>query len=397
MTNRKERIREMVLSLNTMFPEVNLQVLHQAVIESDLDESLAIEKVLLYCDSENVEVLDEKVAEALVDQVNSDQQQQHHHRDDQDDEEVYDGSDDQVYDEEIEEEYADHDDEEEEIIYDEEDDSAFVVEEPKVVKEEKAPKQFFKILGFHELLQDQESEVKQVADTIQLKSNVFVEVMLKQYRWNSEKLIRDYGEYGLQYLLEKCGLRNNVSSEDSKNEIGMCDACYSDDVKLYRYDMCGHTFCKSCWKDYICTFVTESAFNNLNVKCMAYGCKSILTESYMLSFLDKNIDAELINRFYKTKVDSYVADHFRLKWCPNPKCGHVIKKLCDENLFYVLCKCGEECCFHCDNEPHFPCPCAVYSKFISDVKNETASLQLIKKSCQQCPNCKTVVFKNVGW
>ena len=248
------------------------------------------------------------------------------------------------------------------------------------------------------MLADQESEVRKACRTLHLKSGIYVESMLKQYRWNSEKLIRDYGEHGLEYMFDRCGLKKHAGNEEEESEedIGMCDACYTDDVQLVAYDICSHKFCTSCWKEYIRSNV-DSTLNDLNVKCMDYGCKCYLTESFMLSFFNRNDDKALFERFYKTKVDSYVGSNFRLKWCPNPKCVPLcIKKLCDENLYYVQCKCGEECCFHCDQEPHFPSTCAMYEKFVRMSKEDAASVQLIKKTSQQCPSCKTFVFKNVG-
>lgn len=387
---RKEKIKAIVLSLNELFPSISLQTLHQVVLDCNLDEALAIETVIQMCE-ENGDLL-----EASIDDEEKEEEEHetsecgcdHHDHEEEN------------YEEEEEIEYNEDDIVGEEHYFDDDigeqvDESAFV--EVVKTREFKTKGELYKVLDTKELLQDQEAEVKTAAETLQLKSKVFVECMLKEYQWNTEKLIRDYGDLGLDALLTKCGLNPDFKKSCSSATIGTCDACYSDDVPLYAYDMCGHVFCRTCWKEYIVNHV-KTAMNDNTVKCMDYSCKTTLTETFMLSQLDPKEDKELFEKFFQRKIDSYVGSSYRLKWCPNPGCDgpYAIKKLCDESLYIAQCKCGEECCFQCDKDPHFPCSCDVYKRFLTIAQDDFASKEFIHRTSQQCNKCKRIIFKDVG-
>ena len=127
MSKRKDLVREMVLTLNAVFPEVSLQVIHQAVIDCNLDESAAIDRIiqLTMTDETNEPVHD------------TEEEPQH----DEDDNELISPS---YSSEPFDEEQAYNDDEDEEIIYDEDEgegyDEAFVESPSSFQKSKKPPR-----------------------------------------------------------------------------------------------------------------------------------------------------------------------------------------------------------------------------------------------------------------
>ena len=96
--------------------------------------------------------------------------------------------------------------------------------------------------------------------------------------------------------------------------------------------------------------ISQGLLNGNKINCMAFGCNATITEEFMMSFVSDKFN----EMFLKTKIDLFVANNHRLRWCVTPNCEGCIKKLCDENLYYVHCDCDAEFCFHCGEEPHFP-------------------------------------------
>ena len=318
--------QEIISNLCAIFPEVEYDVIEDAAAQCDYDEEAAIELIV------QITVADEEETEDI------------------DTNELI--------------------DEEEKL-------------EPKVTTKIKTNERKFTTLTEGEIFENMEYELKETRDLLHLEENHQINAILKFYRWNTEKVLQDYGDLGLDGILKKVGLLID-DKHDQNQQIGLCESCYEDDVELVKYDICGHQYCANCWKEYITSQINQG--NSHYIHCMSFGCKAILGEEFLMPFIEQQ-NATILH-FTKSKLDMYVAQHYRLKWCPNPHCGSCIKKLCDEDLHYVKCVCGSEFCFQCVQEPHFPATCKMYQEFLKIAKDTSKTVQLIKDTSRQCPSCK---------
>jgi hypothetical protein len=122
----------------------------------------------------------------------------------------------------------------------------------------------WKVLTREQLLYEQQSDVDKVQQVLQLSDIADTHTVLKHYRWNTEKLISDYVTLGREFLLKNAGiLSDSIVSDDSKT----CSACYEEDCNDMVVHTCGHSFCTTCWKDYITSIVKDgyAAQNNIHV------------------------------------------------------------------------------------------------------------------------------------
>nr|CAG4717904.1 unnamed protein product [Naegleria fowleri] len=254
-------------------------------------------------------------------------------------------------------------------------------------------KKLFTILRGHEILDEMERELSVVSTILPVQTKYQTDAILKIYKWNTEKLIQDYGELGIDGILSKCGLLVNKSEDDTQDHhVSCCDSCFSENVTLIKNDICGHEFCEDCWRSYVEASISQGLLNGNKINCMAFGCNATITEEFMMSFVSDKFN----EMFLKTKIDLFVANNHRLRWCVTPNCEGCIKKLCDENLYYVHCDCDAEFCFHCGEEPHFPASCSMFQKFRQIGQDVSRNVEFIKNTSTQCPGCKVFITKHQG-
>ncbi|EFC47485.1 predicted protein [Naegleria gruberi] len=267
-------------------------------------------------------------------------------------------------------------------------------------------KKLYQILDEEGILNEINNTMNQVLNILQINnnnSNFKLEMILKNYKWNVENIIRDYGDIGLDGILKKIGLLNNLnttinSNNNNNNNITtttittICESCYEDNIELIKNINCEHSLCESCWRNYIESSILQNNGTSIeSIKCPSYECNCLLLDEFILSFITSKYEHFLL----KSKINSFMTNSHRMKWCSN-NCKFAIKKECDENLYYCKCKCDREFCFHCDQDPHYPATCEMMKRFISFTKEHESNLEYIKSTCQQCPSCKVYVHRISG-
>ncbi|KAG2387117.1 hypothetical protein C9374_002152 [Naegleria lovaniensis] len=253
-------------------------------------------------------------------------------------------------------------------------------------------KKLFALLRDDEILDEMEKELSLASTILPVQTKYQIDAILKFYKWNTDKLIQDYGELGIDGILCKSGLSVNKQSQDETTSNSCCESCFNENVSLIKNDICGHEFCEDCWRSYIESSISQGLLNGSKINCMAFGCNATITEEFMMSFVSEKFN----EMFLKTKIDLFVANNHRLRWCVTPHCGYCIKKLCDETLYYVHCNCDAEFCFHCGEEPHFPATCEMLQKFCKYGQDISRNVEFIKNTSTQCPGCKVFISKNQG-
>jgi ariadne-1 len=79
--------------------------------------------------------------------------------------------------------------------------------------------------------------------------------------------------------------------------------------------------------------------------------------------LKKCNDNELLDKFERAIVTSYIEDNASARWCPSvPCCGRAIEAL-DDAYCEARCECGEVFCFKCGGAAHSPATCDMWKRW----------------------------------
>ncbi|GJJ11890.1 hypothetical protein Clacol_006128 [Clathrus columnatus] len=324
-------------------------------------------------------------------------------------------------------------------------------------EDESETSRMFKTLSSDDLEEEIRREVNDVMSVLELEYDV-ASILLRHFRWNKERLLEDYMDSPDKVLYESGGGRpsnNNFSSQSSVSEepptkktrtvkasrsgpltairsslrlnaktkkskasipqeiVGntspsttTCEICCdtpSDPSSMMYHPRCGHTFCKSCWRDYTRGKVEDDRI--INVACMQESCKTVLLENELKELLDENIFA----RYGQFIQDSYVLHDKSLKFCLYPACSHALRTKHQVNQTSILtvvpiatCTASttppsHTFCFNCETRgDHRPLICALATKWTNHVNEDAGSVSWIIANTKVCPKCQKPVEKNGG-
>ncbi|KAL4222152.1 hypothetical protein ACF0H5_018192 [Mactra antiquata] len=158
---------------------------------------------------------------------------------------------------------------------------------------------------------------------------------------------------------------------------------------------CCHWFCDSCWTEYLHTKVTEGA---QSLVCPEFDCDKTIDAGTVLSLVNMHEILKHAKRCHDTEVEQQATT----KWCPNEKCGRVLK-INNIHTKNCQCVCGLKMCFDCLDPPHWPASCESvkqYYKKMRDTGDITLEPPCIKPTLtvrgKCCPSCHRFVEKNGG-
>ncbi|XP_033745991.1 uncharacterized protein LOC117331396 [Pecten maximus] len=160
---------------------------------------------------------------------------------------------------------------------------------------------------------------------------------------------------------------------------------------------CGHWFCDRCWNDH----VTTSSNGRLGkVTCPAYKCQCPVDNDILLTISNLQIVEEMIRRQINTDIEK----DSNSKWCPNKRCGRVIKYKKAGQSTNVACECGTCFCFDCLQSVHWPLSCRDYDKYLEKLKDnghidkafKTEEVFTFIVQGKRCPVCNVFMEKNGG-
>jgi ariadne-1 len=197
--------------------------------------------------------------------------------------------------------------------------------------------------------------------------------------------------------------RFDACSEDKSDNVTspkdrFCCICYStlgDSDLGTALISCSHWFCDVCWKDYLETQVNNGV---QDILCPEFDCSKVVDPGTILTLINMR---EVI-RHAKCCHDTNVEQQKSAKWCPNEKCGRVLKRNCEEAK-NSQCVCGIKVCFECLETPHWPASCdsvkTYYKKLreTGDIAIEPPELRnpIIVRG-KKCPSCHRFIEKNGG-
>ena len=248
-----------------------------------------------------------------------------------------------------------------------------------------------------EIIKEREKVIKEAIEKLFLEREDAILAMI-YFQWNVDKLDNWYENVDENKI--KAGIELSEKTKQKLKEDGIesngqnCLICYEDKNDQFFSLKCGHQFCPDCWTEYLKEKI-KSPLNALQAKCPQEGCTLIIYEKLYYKFLkDKNSLLKLDKAIYK----NFINRNQDIKQCPNEYCNYYVKSN-NHSSQEIHCPCGKSYCFKCSKEPHRPCSCELYNKFISIKRNtntEDDDKRWIEANTKECPHCHQKIQKSQG-
>ncbi|CAJ0573899.1 unnamed protein product, partial [Mesorhabditis spiculigera] len=216
-------------------------------------------------------------------------------------------------------------------------------------------------------------------------------ILLTQFLWNKEKLMEAFFGCGdEQAFFEKYNVAQTSSESDSKNSAqhGECNICL--EVSGLSGPGCDHVACSNCWRQYLETKISSGSCSQ--IQCIGTGCKVLIEEEQALKYLGPGPATQ---KFKKLTLNVFVEANRRIKWCPAPGCGKVIK-VAAAGPRQILCSCNHLWCFCCGESWHRPVDCRVLRNWLKRSSSDSETNTWKRVHTRDCPKCHTAIEKNGG-
>ncbi|OWF34721.1 uncharacterized protein LOC110443887 [Mizuhopecten yessoensis] len=162
---------------------------------------------------------------------------------------------------------------------------------------------------------------------------------------------------------------------------------------------CGHWFCDSCWNDHV---ITTAGCSTRRITCPEYKCQSTVDYDILLT----TSKMQIVTKMFQRLIDKETDKESSSKWCPNKKCGRVIRSENKEigQIMNVTCECGTAFCFDCLQPVHWPLSCRDHDKYLEKLKKhgyidkstKTEEVFTFTVRGKRCPVCNAFVVKEGG-
>ncbi|XP_057468810.1 probable E3 ubiquitin-protein ligase ARI1 isoform X1 [Actinidia eriantha] len=250
-----------------------------------------------------------------------------------------------------------------------------------------------KVITKDSLLAAQKDDLQRVMDSLSLKEH-HARTLLIHYRWDVDKVFSVFVEKGTDKLYKEAGVIVEELNDLSSFHFSMCQVCMEDIPANEMTAMdCGHCFCNNCWTEHFIVKINEG--QSKRISCMAHKCNTICDEGKIRNLVCTS-QPDLVEKFDRFLLESYIEDNSRVKWCPSvPHCGNAIR-VEDDKYCEVECACGMQFCFSCSLEAHSPCSCLMWDHWTRKCQNESATVNWITVHTKPCPRCHKLVEKSGG-
>eukprot|EP00906_Rhabdomonas_costata_P024337 RCo035000 len=243
-----------------------------------------------------------------------------------------------------------------------------------------------------QLLQRQQLVVKSVSDLLDITPSAAC-LVLRHFSWDYQQLTQEYFE-------DPAELRRTLGISLGKvkpyhygkdGQIARCGICIDDVPSVQLLALaCGHSFCSSCWKNYLAGKVQDGSSCTLT-HCPFPKCTQVCDEAMFQELLDE----ELFSRYRKFVIRTYVEDNPHITWCPGRDCGMAVISH-DTHRLLVRCVCGHRFCFMCKENAHAPARCDDLRDWLSRERGEGENSKWVLCNTKPCPKCQSPIEKNDG-
>jgi ariadne-1 len=248
-----------------------------------------------------------------------------------------------------------------------------------------------------EIIKEREKVINEAMEKLFLQRDEAILAMI-YLCWNIDKLDAWYNNADENKI--KAGIELSKQTKQKLKENGVesngenCLVCFEDKNDKFFSLNCGHQFCPECWKEYLKEKI-QAPLSALQARCPQEGCTLIVYERLYSKFLN---DKKSLEKLDKAIYKNFINRNQDIKQCPNEKC-HLYIKSNVHTAQEIYCPCGTSYCFKCLKEPHNPCSCEIYEKFLSI--NRTNSVEddnkrWIEANTKECPHCKQKIQRSQG-
>ncbi len=263
-----------------------------------------------------------------------------------------------------------------------------------------------------EMISKQSEEIQTIIDYIGV-TEATAKLILRAFRWNSEKILNTFSEEGRDSVLIKAGLSPSddslgtpaSSQQTSKmfetehtTETFECPTCFCDYPWKETMELaCGHRFCNNCWATDINMKIKEGLSKQL--KCMGVirnkKCEHVISDTVILKYIS---DKSTKEKFEQNILNSFVEDNKQMRWCPStPFCGNcILRTNATDSALEITCRCGKQFCFSCGSEPHLPATCAMLKAWKQKCQDDSETFNWLAANTKDCPKCSKPIEKNGG-
>lgn len=232
------------------------------------------------------------------------------------------------YDSDYENQYSDDSDDTANLYDDEEDDSAVNPDDnSKSVKT-------FTVLQEDDINKRQEDQISHASLILSIPE-VSASKLLYYYKWNVSQL-HDEWFADEEKVRTAVGLPSDAVSISGTDELITCGICFDPfPIEEFHQMVCGHWYCKLCWKVYITTSITDGP-GCLLLRCPEPSCKVAVCRD----MVEELVAEEEWGKYRRYYLRSYVEESKKIKWCPMPGCENAIELELGNDLFDVACLCS---------------------------------------------------------
>ncbi|KAI8819881.1 ariadne-1 [Fimicolochytrium jonesii] len=222
--------------------------------------------------------------------------------------------------------------------------------------------------------------------------------LLRQYKWNKERLIERYVE-DPEGESEKAGVVVDTQKQPKFTTVKgfECPICCNDDEDLETIALhCAHRFCRDCYEHYLKEKIAEQG-ESRRIQCMEAGCKLVVDENTVHLLVSEEVHA----KYRSLLIRTYVDDSPFLRWCPAPDCEyaiecHVAQTQLAEIVPTVKCNCGHVFCFGCGLPDHKPCICPLVRFWLKKCADDSETANWLSANTKECTKCASTIEKNGG-
>ncbi|KAK9862747.1 hypothetical protein WJX84_009224 [Apatococcus fuscideae] len=158
----------------------------------------------------------------------------------------------------------------------------------------------------------QDKALADVANVLACSASI-ARTLLIHFRWNVESLFAFLADHDHAKLYKAAGATSApvTSAAGALENDYECRCCFTESPVAETTAMsCGHRFCNECWSQHCSIAVREGGSKRL--KCMGEGCRTFCDADKVAILLK---DAELVDKFQQSLLESYVDDNDCAKWC----------------------------------------------------------------------------------
>jgi ariadne-1 len=272
------------------------------------------------------------------------------------------------------------------------------IDEPLTPSDGLNPNFHYSVLTQNQYIELMMNYVDEVKDILQLPTSI-IKLLLHYYKWNKQRLLEKFYEIDQDEFFHQAKIINPFAQKLAENKsTGICLICYSDDQNEIFSLECQHTFCNTCWKNYIINQIVHQGLAQ-TIVCPDFQCEILIDDETIKKFLNNN---EFVQHIYqKIILNSYIDHNPRARWCPGKNCGDIILATSLTSAYnyaqLITCHhCQTSFCFQCAQPWHDPIKCIFLLQWNKKLLDDSQTAIWLIGNTKSCPKCKIGIEKNGG-